>query len=63
MLNDFLASIKKRKRSATYNVLIYALQTAEDTIGKPLDIISYEELQRYIDVIQTAVLPIPHSSD
>jgi hypothetical protein len=52
LLNDFLSSINKRRRPATFNVLVYALQTAEKTIGKPLDIITYEELQRYIDFIK-----------
>jgi integrase/recombinase XerD len=52
MLTDFLSSIKKRRRSATYDVLVYALRTAEETIGKPLDILTYDELQIYLDSLK-----------
>jgi integrase/recombinase XerD len=52
MLDDFIDSItKKGRRKNTINVLEYALRTAQETMDKPLEDVSYEELKNYIDFI------------
>lgn len=53
MIDAFIKSRKdKKRRSATINVLEYVLRTAEGIIGKPLDDITYDDLNLYTSNIR-----------